>query len=426
MDDCWHAPTRDPSTGAPLADPAKFPNGIKHLADSVHALGLKLGIYSDAGAMTCGRRYGSLGYEEIDAKTYASWDIDYLSQYDNCYNQGESGTPQISFNRYNTMSKALNATGRPILYSMCNWGDDGPWNWASTIANSWRISGDIIDQFAGYDDRCPCEDALDCKLPGYHCSAATIIDYAAPLGQKAYVGGWNDLDMLEVGNGGMTYDEYVAHFSMWALLKSPLILGHDLGAMTNETYSIITNSAIIGINQDRYHTPAIRRWRRALAGQEATYSKAAGTPSIQLWSGPVSDGSTVVAILNTGEEGQKVDLLMKDVFKDKRTAQLGRYRAYDLWQKVPLSQSRAGATGEGAHFTPKQQQLQRYMSKGYREELDGEPMVWGKDVGLYETMLPNVRVKAHSVRVFQLYSEPGAPKTGSNVKTNIGTHCDEL
>ncbi|CAE7071792.1 unnamed protein product, partial [Rhizoctonia solani] len=211
----WHAASREAGTGKPVADSTRFPNGIKHLSDNIHSLGLKIGIYSSAGLYTCGRRFGSLGYEQIDAKTYAEWEIDYL-KYDNCYNEGRHGTPLISYERYANMSRALNATGRPILYSMCNWGEDGTWNWATEIANSWRMSGDIKDTFAGYDDRCPCTSMLDCKLPGYRefkfagqfcipiftlskdCSVARILDFAAPLGQKAGPGRWNDLDMLEV------------------------------------------------------------------------------------------------------------------------------------------------------------------------------------------------------------------------------------
>jgi alpha-galactosidase len=140
MDDCWHAPHRNSSTGAPVADPVKFPNGIKALSDQLHNMGLKFGIYSSAGLYTCGGRFGSLGYEDIDARTYASWGVDYL-KYDNCYNEGRAGTPMVSFERYNNMSMALNATGRPILYSMCNWGEDGPWNFAVVSPGlSFRIS----------------------------------------------------------------------------------------------------------------------------------------------------------------------------------------------------------------------------------------------------------------------------------------------
>jgi len=322
MDDCWQAPTRDPSTSAPVADPAKFPNGVKDLADKIHAMGLKFGIYSSAGRFTCGGRFGSLDFEQIDAQTYASWGVDYL-KYDNCFNEGRSGTPLISFERFNNMSRALNATGRPILYSMCNWGEDGPWNFASTIANSWRISGDIVDQFDRFDDRCPCTSVIDCKLPGFHCAMSRIIDFAAPVGQKAGPGKWNDLDMLEVGNGGMNFDEYVTHFSMWALLKSPLILGNDITSMSNETLSIITNDAIIAVNQDSAGAPANRIWKRSVSGGD-----------LSLYQGSLVNDVFVIALLNTSPNTQTVDILMSDAFMDQGSVAAAEpWSIFDLWQK---------------------------------------------------------------------------------------------
>jgi len=323
MDDCWHDVSRDPNTGAPRPDPERFPNGIKAVSDQVHALGLKIGIYSSAGRYTCGGRFGSLGYEEIDAKTYAEWGIDYL-KYDNCYNEGQSGTPLISFDRYAKMSRALNATGRPILYSMCNWGEDQPWNFATTIANSWRMSGDITDRFDGFDERCPCTDMLDCKLSGFHCSMTRIIDFAAPIGQKAGSGRWNDLDMLEVGNGGMSFDEYVTHFSMWSILKSPLIMGHDLLHMSNETWTILTNTAIIGINQDPNGQSGIRLWKRKLPEDG----------DLQLWRGDLANSSFTVALMNTSPEEQVVDVPFEDVFRDLgKEWREATYTVYDLWAK---------------------------------------------------------------------------------------------
>ena len=169
-----------------------------------------------------------MGVEKQDAQTFADWGVDYL-KYDNCYNQGQEGTALITHNRYKAMSDALKATGsilgfcieymlislgRPILYSMCNWGQDHPWDWAQTIANSWRMSGDVYDSFDRADPRCPC-DTYECSLPGFHCSVMNILNKAAPVLNKAQPGAWNDLDMLEVGNGGMTDDEYKTHFSMW-------------------------------------------------------------------------------------------------------------------------------------------------------------------------------------------------------------------
>lgn len=162
-------------------------------------------MYSDAGAYTCGQYAGSLGYEDVDAKTFASWGVDYL-KYDNCYNEGQEGTEQLSYARYKKMSDALNATGRPILYSMCNWGSDRPWNWAQTIANSWRATGDITDSFDAPDVRCPCtgDEGNDCPLPGFHCSVMNILNKVAAFPSKAQPGAWNDLDMLEVGNVSIT------------------------------------------------------------------------------------------------------------------------------------------------------------------------------------------------------------------------------
>ncbi|CAH7686967.1 family 27 glycoside hydrolase [Phakopsora pachyrhizi] len=292
IDDCWQAPSRGLKK-EPIADPIKFPRGIKYLADEIHSLGFKLGIYSDAGTYTCGKRFGSLGFEEIDAKTYAEWGVDYL-KYDNCYNEGQSGTPDLSASRYRRMRDALNSTGRPILYSMCSWGEDAVWNWASTIANSWRISGDITDNFDRYDDRCPCEGSVQpCLLAGYYCSVTNILEKSAGIGQKAGRGGWNDLDNLEVGNGGMTHDEYVTHFSMWALLKSPLILGNDVTSFSPESLSIITNQGIIALNQDPANSAGYRVWKRPDPNGGSN-----GSGGIQLWRADLVNGSFALAFLN--------------------------------------------------------------------------------------------------------------------------------
>ncbi|SYW75718.1 probable alpha-galactosidase [Ustilago bromivora] len=258
IDDCWQADQRDPETKVLPANPDKFPGGLKKVVDEIKNLGLKAGIYSSAGVMTCGHHIGSLGYEDIDAKAWSDDGFEYL-KYDNCFSQGQFGNPKISFDRYNAMSQALNKTsGDPILYSMCNWGEDWPWLFATEIANSWRISGDIYPSFNKDDDRCPCTDITMCDLQGFHCSIAKILDFAAGLGQKAYPGAWNDLDMLEVGNRGLSLDESLVHFSMWAMVKSPLILGNDLTKMTNQTRAIIKNKHVIDIFQDPKGSPAVR------------------------------------------------------------------------------------------------------------------------------------------------------------------------
>jgi len=354
IDDCWHAASRDNTTGAPVPDPVRFPNGLKHVADQIHSLGLKAGIYSDAGTFTCAGHFGSLGFEEIDAATYASWGMDYL-KYDNCFNEGREGTPQISEERYANMSRALDATGRPILFSLSNWGVDGPWNWAPTIANSWRISGDVMDSYDRFDDRCPCTSVIDCKLPGFHCAMTRIIDFAAPLGQKAGPGRWNDADMLEVGNGGMTSDEYVTHFSMWAVMKSPLILGNDVRNMTAETLEIITNKAIIAVNQDPLGSPGIRVWKKTIPSGG----------DLQLWYGSLANSTWVIALMNTSPEDHSINITFSEVFIDQgATEKTQTYELFDLWDKDDAGD-------------------------------------WGKSLGTFSGSLPETTIKSHQTKVFR-------------------------
>ncbi|KAG8738036.1 hypothetical protein FRC10_007386 [Ceratobasidium sp. 414] len=334
---------------------------------------------------TCARRFGSLDYEEIDAKAYAEWEVDYL-KYDNCFNQGRSGTPLVSFERYANMSRALNATGRPILYSMCNWGEDGPWNWATEIANSWRMSGDIKDLFTGYDDRCPCTDMLDCKLAGYHCTVTRILDFAAPLGQKSGPGRWNDLDMLEVGNGGMSYNEYVTHFTMWAVVKSPLILGNDLTRMSHETLEIITNQAVIAVNQDRKGAPAARIWKRAVKGGDA-----------QLWSTRLANGTTAIALVNTSPSPLRIILPFADVFRGARpAARKASYRLYDLWaQKTTQPPAWSAVSSQFPSFA-----TSLSASNSTLKSILARSTNWGKDMGVHTCSLKDVDIPAHGVRLW--------------------------
>jgi alpha-galactosidase len=221
LDDCWQASRAADGTIVP--DPKTFPNGIKPLVDYAHSKGLLFGLYSDAGYKTCAGRPGSLGYEKIDARTYAQWQVDYL-KYDNCYT--DSTKPEV---RYPPMRDALNATGRPIFFSMCEWGVDDPATWAAAVGNSWRTTGDIIDN--------------------WH-SAMSILDQNNRWAAYAGPGGWNDPDMLEVGNGGMTTAEYRSHFGLWALMKAPLLVGCDVTKMSDDVRAILTNPEVIAVNQD--------------------------------------------------------------------------------------------------------------------------------------------------------------------------------
>ncbi|GLF98365.1 NPCBM/NEW2 domain-containing protein [Streptomyces yaizuensis] len=223
VDDCWAAESRD-ANGRLTHHPVRFPSGIKALADYVHSKGLKFGIYTSAGTLTCARTMpGALDHEEIDARTFADWGVDYL-KYDNCNNQGRP-----ALERYTKMRDALRATGRPIVYSLCEWGQNKPWEWGKDVGHLWRTTGDINDSWQ---------------------SALTLFKANAPLDRYAGPGHWNDPDMLEVGNGGMTDTEYRSHFSLWAMMAAPLLIGTDLRKATPATLRILANREVIAVDQD--------------------------------------------------------------------------------------------------------------------------------------------------------------------------------
>lgn len=221
LDDCWQV-SRD-EQGRIVADPERFPHGIAALADYVHSRGLKLGVYTDAGRRTCQGRPGSYGYEELDAATYASWGVDYV-KVDWCYTEGLR--PRV---RYAVMKEALKHSGRDIVFSICNWGWDDPWVWGPETGQLWRTSGDIEDTYI---------------------SMLTNLRLTESWAAFAGPGHWNDPDMLEVGNGGMSDDQYRAHFSLWAMLAAPLIAGNDLRNLSPEILEILANKEVVEVNQD--------------------------------------------------------------------------------------------------------------------------------------------------------------------------------
>ncbi|KAK9115471.1 hypothetical protein Sjap_014418 [Stephania japonica] len=271
LDDCWAELNRD-SKGNLVPKASTFPSGIKALADYVHGKGLKLGIYSDAGTQTCSKTMpGSLGYEEQDAKTFASWGVDYL-KYDNCNNDGTSPKE-----RYPKMSKALLYSGRPIFFSLCEWGDEDPATWAPGLGNSWRTTGDIKDTWESMTSRADSNDKW----------AA----YAGP-------GGWNDPDMLEVGNGGMTTEEYRSHFSIWALAKAPLLIGCDIRSMSNVTLELLSNKEVIAVNQDKL-------------GVQGKKVKKEG--DLEVWAGGLSGGRVGVVLWNRGGSNARISALWSDI-----------------------------------------------------------------------------------------------------------------
>jgi alpha-galactosidase len=261
IDDCWHGP-RD-ADGFITADKEKFPSGIKALADYVHSKGLKFGIYSDAGRHTCGGRPGSQGHEYQDALIYARWGVDYL-KYDWC----DTGSRNAE-EAYKLMADALRASGRDILFSMCEWGNAKPWLWASNVGNLWRTTGDVIDHWEGKYD--------------YSWGVVSIVDMNEPLWPHAGPGHWNDPDMLEIGNGGLSDSEYRSHFSLWAMMAAPLIAGNDVANMSDATRAILLNREVIAVDQDPLGVQGHRVWKEGTS---------------EIWLKPLSGGRQALLLFN--------------------------------------------------------------------------------------------------------------------------------
>jgi alpha-galactosidase len=296
IDDCWQI-SRD-AEGNIQADPQRFPSGIKALADYVHSLGMKFGLYSDAGRKTCAGRPGSRGYEFQDARTYAAWGVDYL-KYDWCSSDGQ--TTQES---YTLMHDALQLAGRPIVFSLCEWGNSKPWTWAAAVGNLWRTTTDIQDVWEG-------------KMKGNGAGVVTIADMQADLADYAGPGHWNDPDMLEVGNGGMSNTEYRSHFSLWCIMAAPLIAGNDIAAMKPEIQEILANKDAIAVDQDGLGKQGKRV--RHEKGQDV-YVK------------PLAGGGVAVLLLNRGAAEQTIGVSWEQLGLDGGKTFAGR----DLWEHKEL------------------------------------------------------------------------------------------
>ena len=294
LDDNWMAnPARD-ANGNLRADPTRFPNGIKALADYVHAKGLKLGIYGDRGTMTCMNipQSGSRGYEERDAKTFASWGIDYL-KYDNC--NVPNGSDQKA--DYKKMQTALANCGRPIVFSICAWGYA---SWMPETGNLWRTTGDITDKWDNGNE--------------WFRGIINLIDDNSKFTSSAKPGAWNDPDMLEIGNGGCTTEEYRTQMSMWCMMASPLIAGNDIRTMNQTTKDILLNKEVIAINQDP-------------AGVQGSRVKSSN--GLEIWVKPLgTDGTTkAVALLNRNSSTSNITVNWSDV------GLTGSISVRDLWAK---------------------------------------------------------------------------------------------
>lgn len=407
LDDCWQG--QRGADGYIKHDEKKFPNGMKYVAEKIHDMGMLYGMYSSAGEMTCARFEGSLDHEIEDATTYASWNVDYL-KYDNCYHMGRFGTAKLSFDRFNAMSKALNATGRPIVYGLCNWGEDYVHTWGMSLANSWRVSGDIYDHFNRPDALCSCTNPADpyCVAPGSHCSVMNIINKVAPYVDRGGPGGWNDLDMLEVGLGGMSDDEYIVHFSMWCALKSTLLIGADLRELTPRTLTILNNPAVIAVSQDPLGRSAMRV-RQDFNVKKDNY----GQGEIQIWSGPLYPQDQLLVLLNAADEELTISTDLNEIFvhegPEGSAPQVKlKYTIYDLWADR-MDERQAEKILEG-DFQKHQKRWYNSTETPYRQGLDNnDERLLGKKVGMLTPEKPelSLRVPRHSLKMYRLRPQGG-------------------
>lgn len=292
IDDCWMSKKRS-SSGHLVADPHKFPAGIRAVADYVHARGFKLGIYESAGTETCAHFPGSLGHEKTDAADFAAWGVDLL-KYDNCGTTPATDSTQGQYvARYVAMASALADTGRPIVYSICEWGRKNVQEWAPSFANMWRTTTDIHDSYS---------------------SMLRIVKINAAAASAARPGGWNDPDMLEVGNGGMSAREQRSEFSLWAIMAAPLIAGTDLRDASAQTLAIYLNPDVIAVDQD------------ALGRQGVLVSSHGGR---DVFVKRLSGGDVAVALFNEGEHAATISTTVKP----GGTSFTGSATVTGLWSK---------------------------------------------------------------------------------------------
>ncbi|SFW91249.1 glycoside hydrolase family 27 protein [Amycolatopsis australiensis] len=307
LDDCWMTRSRD-GNGNLVADPAKFPSGLKALGDYIHARGLKFGIYESAGTETCQHYPGSLGHEQADATLFASWGVDYL-KYDNCGSSG-SDTQQDYIRRYSAMRDALKATGRPIVYSICEWGNYAPATWAPDVGNLWRTTGDITNTWSSVD---------------------AIYHQNVGLASAAKPGAWNDPDMLEVGDG-MDFQEDRAHFTLWAAMAAPLIAGADLRSAGVATFSTYLNPDVIAVDQDPL-------------GKQATRIATGG--GLDVLTKPLQNGDVAVVLLNENSTTRTVSTTAAAAGLPAASS----YRLTNLWSKELTTSSGTISANVPSHST---------------------------------------------------------------------------
>jgi len=324
IDDCWQG-GRD-NRNRIIADPKKFPSGIKALADYVHSKGMKLGIYSDAAPLTCAGFTASLNFEEQDAKTFASWGIDYL-KYDYC---GAPEDVETAKKRYGKMAKALRNSGREIVLGICEWGPREPWNWGAEVGGqSWRTTYDIRDKW------------IDIEKKG-GVGIYDVIDKNSSLAAYSGPGKWNDADMLvtglrgykgpsgDLGGIGCTDIEYQTQMSMWCMLNSPIYASNDVRKMDDATKNILLNNEIIALNQDKLGKQAVRKIKN------------------EVWDvfvRPLANGDYAVAILNKVGSTQSLKLNFVDLGLSNK------YEIRDLWQHKEIGKNSKWVGAVASHET---------------------------------------------------------------------------
>ncbi len=315
IDDCWQV-ARD-KDGYVIADSARFPSGIRALANYVHSKGLKFGIYSCGGRLTCQHRPGGAGYEAKDAQRYAEWGVDYL-KYDWCNSDGLTSQVQ-----YSTMRDALHKADRPIVFSLCEWGSTRPWLWADTVGHLWRTTGDIGPHFLR------------------HHGVLDIFDAQSKIRKYNKPNAWNDPDMLEVGNKGLSFIESRTHFTLWCMMAAPLMSGNDLRSMQPDILKVLTNKDAIDIDQDK------------LGVQCFLWKKING---IEIWVKPLADGDFAMCFLNRSNKTKELDFDPRGTYRDpdfERTYTIshtgGQYRnthqILDIWNGTNITDANAHIKG---------------------------------------------------------------------------------
>lgn len=304
IDDCWLIDRDD--EGNMIPDPERFPNGMKAVGDYIHSLGLKFGIYTDVGTKTCEERPGMRGYEYQDIRTFASWGVDYVKN-DWCFARYQNARAS-----YAIVKDAIIASGRPMVHSICEWGVSQPWEWGAESGHLWRTTFDIADCW-------DCSDTVIAygKEVENFMGFTKILDLQVGLESYAGPGHWNDPDMLQVGNDSLTFEENKAHFSLWALLAAPLMLGNDIRNMTDEVHAILTNKEIIAINQDELGKQGV---------------KVRDDGDLEVWAKQLADGSRAVVLFNRGETEENMTFSWTEIGYSNQLDMNVR----DLWLKKDM------------------------------------------------------------------------------------------